>query len=228
MPVRIWCVMAIVLLVVIIYFTISQILAGAAERAMILNGIPVTADIVQLSGTTNPDAAFHRNEPLATKLRYMLPGEDKPRLESGQLSILSDHESVIHPGDQIALRVDRNDPDHWTDRTEPRSWFVELSVVAILLPMVVLLLVIAALQRARILRIWRSGEAAPVTVVEVRQTALAPLSRLLRFTLNDGSSTRVCSVLIPTRAGVPAPGETVTLVMARGVPERAIVAKLYI
>jgi hypothetical protein len=228
MPVRIWCVLAAVLGVVIIYFTISQVLTGAAERAMILNGIPVTAQIVQLSGTSNPDAAFRRNEPLATKLQYTLPGEDKPRAERGQLSILSDHDAVIHPGDQIALRIDRNDPDHWTDRTEPRSWLVELSVVAILLPMVVLLLIIAALQRARILRIWRNGEAAEATVVEVRQTALAPLSRLLRFTLNDGSSTRVCSVLIPTRAGVPARGDPVTLVMARGVPERALVARLYL
>ena len=58
--------------------------------------------------------------------------------------------------------------------------------------------------------------------------ALAPLSRLLRFTVNDGSSSRVCSVLVPTRAGVPARGETISLVMPRGVPQRAVLAKLYV
>src|SRR5580700_5332855 len=62
MPVRVWVVMAIVLLVVIVYFTISRVVAGAGERAMILDGIAVTADVVQIAGTSNPEATYHRNE----------------------------------------------------------------------------------------------------------------------------------------------------------------------
>jgi len=46
--------------------------------------------------------------------------------------------------------------------------------------------------------------------------------------MNDGSSARICSVLMPTRVGIPARGETVRLIMPRGVPERAVLAKLYI
>jgi hypothetical protein len=227
MPVRIWCVLAITLAIVIVYFTVSQVVAGAAERAMILDGIPVTADVIQIMGTTNPQVAFHRNETLGAKVRYTIPGEQTPRLVSGPLSILGQGDAVIHPGDQIALRIDRDDPTHWTDRTEPRSWIVELSVAMVLLPLLALILLIAVLQRARILRIWQNGEETLASIVDIRQTALAPRSRLLRFTLADGSSARVCSVLLPTRAGVPRQGETVVLVMPKGVPERAVVAKLY-
>jgi len=227
MPVRIWCILAITLAVVIVYFTINQVMSGASEREMILNGTPVDAVVVQISGTTNPDAVFHRNETLPAKVRYRLPDEQSDRLAYGSLSILSQPDAVIHPGDSIPLRIDRADPNHWTDRTQPRSWFVELSVVLLLFPLLAVLLLIAVLQRARILRIWRDGIVAEATVVEVRQTALAPLSRLLRFTVNDGSSSRVCSVLVPTRVGVPARGETVSLIMPGGVPERAVLAKLY-
>jgi hypothetical protein len=157
-----------------------------------------------------------------------LPDDQADRTVAGSLSIASGPNSVIHPGDHIPLRIDRNDLNHWTDRTEPRSWFVELSVVLLLFPLLAMLLVIAVLQRARILRIWRHGDLAEATVVGIRQTALAPLSRLLRFTVNDGSSARVCSVLVPTRAGIPARGETVSLIMPRGIPQRAVLAKLYI
>jgi hypothetical protein len=176
----------------------------------------------------NPEARFTRSEVLTGKVRYTLPGETEPRTVPGSLSIVATPGAVIHPGDHIALRVDPSDPNNWTDRTEPRSWVVELSVVAILLPLVLLLLLVAFLQRARVLRIWRHGEETAATVVEIRQTALAPLSRLVRFTVNDGSSSRVCSVLVPVRAGVPGRGDAVTLVMPRGVPQRAVMAKLYV
>jgi hypothetical protein len=228
MPVRVWCVLAIALVAVIVYFTIGRVAAGASERALILNGIPVDAVAVQIAGTINPEARFTRTEALTGKVRYTLPGETEPRTVPGSLSIVGTPDAVIHPGDKISLRVDPNDPNNWTDRTEPRSWVVELSVVAILLPLVGVLLLVAFLQRARVLRIWRHGEETAATVVEVRQTALAPLSRLVRFTVNDGSSSRVGSVLVPVRAGVPSRGETVTLVMPRGVPERAVMGKLYV
>ena len=228
MPVRIWCILAITLMIVIVYFTISQVNAGAGERAMILSGIPVEGEIVQILSTTNPQAKFPRNESWVAKVRYTLPDEQTPRTAPGALSILSQPDAVIHPGDRIALRIDPNDPNHWTDRTQPRSWVVELSVVLLLLPLLTLILLIAVLQRARILRIWRNGDAADAIVMEVRQTAIAPLSRLLRFTLSDGSDSRICSVLIPTRAGVPSRGETISLVMPRGIPQRAVLAKLYL
>jgi hypothetical protein len=228
MPVRLWCVLAITLAVVIAYFTINQVMTGASERNLILNGIPVDAVLTQVGGTSNPLAAFRRNESVAAKVRYTLPGEENPRVVGGMLAISSEPNAVVHAGDPIPIRVDRTNPNLWTDRTEPRSWLVELSVVMLLFPILAFLLLIALLQRARILRVWRDGDAAEAIVVEVRQTALAPLSRQLRFTLTDGSSSQVCSLLIPTRAGIPAREEVIHLVMARGAPQRAILAKLYI
>jgi hypothetical protein len=228
MPVRLWCVLAIILAIVIVYFTVNQVMSGASERDMILHGIPVDAVLVQVSGSSNPESSFHRRETLAAKVRYTLPDEQVERLVPGSLSILNPPDDVVHPGDRIPLRIDRADPKHWTDRTQPRSWLVELSVVMLLFPLLAILLIIAGLQQARVLRIWRQGEIAEATVVEVRQTALAPLSRLLRFTLNDGSNSRICSLLVPTRAGIPSVGETISIVMPRGVPQRAILATLYL
>jgi hypothetical protein len=228
MPVRIWLVLAAMLGIVIVYFTTSQIIASSSEREMILNGIPVEGVVVQIDGRAAPEATFHRHEALAAKVRYTLPGEENARQVAGSLSVVNDPDAVIHPGDRIALRVDRSDPERWTDRTQPRSWVVELSVALVLLPLLAVLLVVAVLQRARILRIWQEGDAANGKVVDVRQTAIAPLSRMVRFTLSDGSNSRVCSVLVPTRAGVPARGEVISLVIPRGVPQRAVAAKLYI
>jgi hypothetical protein len=228
MSVRIWCVLAATLAVVIIYFTINQVIVGASERDLILHGIPVDAVAVQIGGTTNPDAPFRRGETLAAKVRYTLPGETEARVVPGSLSIVDDPAAVIHPGDHLPLRVDRNDPTHWTDRTQPRSLLVEMSVVLILLPLLIFIFVIALLQRARILRIWRVGDVVDVTVIEIRQTALAPLSRQVRFSVSDGSNSRVCAVLVPTRAGIPNRGDAIALVMPRGVPQRAVLAKLYI
>jgi hypothetical protein len=228
MPVRIWCVLAVAMAVVAVYVTIDKVISSESERQLILNGIAVDAVAVQVNGTTNPEAAFHRNETLPAKVHYLVPGEETAAAVPGTLSIVGEPGAVIHPGDHLPLRIDPADRNHWTDRTQPRSWFVELSVVILLLPLLLVLLAIASLQRARILRIWREGDVAEATVVEIRQTAIAPLSRLLRFSMNDGSTSRLSSVLVPTRAGVPARGETISLVMPRGVPQRAVMGKLYV
>jgi hypothetical protein len=228
MPVRIWCVLAVALAGVIVYFTISHVMEGASERELILHGIPVDATLVQIGGSSNPQVVSHRGETLEAIARYTLPGEQDARRSPGALSLSNDPTAVIRPGDHLPLRVDPNDPNVWTDRTEPRSWLVELSVALILLPLLGLMLLIASLQRARILRIWQHGDVAEATVIDLRQTAIAPFSRQVRFTLSDGSSLRVCSVLVPTRAGIPAKGESLCLVMPRGVPQRAVLARLYI
>jgi hypothetical protein len=77
-----------------------------------------------------------------------------------------------------------------------------------------------------VLRTWRDGEAAEAVALETRQSATAPMSRLLRFTVAD--SPRVFTLLYPNRAAVPASGETFSIVHPPKRPDRAIAASLYV
>jgi 4-amino-4-deoxy-L-arabinose transferase-like glycosyltransferase len=228
MSVRVWLALALALAVVIVWLTVNQIAAGAAERELIFNGIPVDAVITQIGNISDPRLASRRIEPLVVKVRYLLPGESQERIVGGSLSRLNDPSVLVHPGDHVPLRIDPKIPWIWTDRTQPQSWLLQLSVALILLPVLLVLLVIAWLTRERVLRIWQHGELSAGIVVDVRQIAIAPRSRQVRFTLADRSSARVFSVLIPIKAGLPRPGEQIWLIQPRGLPQHALPAKMYL
>ena len=127
----------------------------------------------------------------------------------------------------LKIRVDPNDPTHWTEVTEPRSWVQELTVVGLLLPLAVLLVIVTFWKRRGVIKTWRNGALKAARVVEVRHTGMAPMSRVIRFTLLDGDDRRVFAALMPTHAGIPLPGQSVWLIVPPNRPSRSIVAQLY-
>src|SRR5205814_8025297 len=93
-----------------------------------------------------------------------------------------DQRKAIGPGMKIPLYVDPNDPSHWTDRIEI-SWLEDTMVALLLMPTVLLFLAIAFINRMGVLKAWKTGPAIRASVVEIKHSASAPLSRILRMVL---------------------------------------------
>jgi hypothetical protein len=135
-------------------------------------------------------------------------------------------DSFAMVGTDFKIKVNPNDPTQWREVTVPKPWTQELTTLGLLAPLLVLLLMVTIWRRMSVLNVWRNGSLIGGQVVEIRQTAIAPRSRIVRFTLKDGDR-RVWATLAPTSAGIPARGETIWLIALPGRPGRSILAKLY-
>ena len=133
-----------------------------------------------------------------------------------------------HPGDTIEIRFDPDHPEIWTDRTEPQPWMARLAIVWMLLPAVIIAACMMLLRRRQIINIWRNGLPATGTVVDLRQSSIAPHSRVVRFTLNDSADRRILSTFFPMAAGDLNKGDELVLLTSPTNRARAIVAKLYV
>jgi hypothetical protein len=130
-------------------------------------------------------------------------------------------------GDSIPIRFDPDHPDIWTDRTEPQPWVARLAIVWMLLPALLVALVMLLLRRSQVLRIWRDGAEVFGTVVEIRQSAIAPRSRIVRLTLDGSDNQRIFSSLFPNSAGEVHKGDELLLLRLSPNASRVIIAELY-
>jgi hypothetical protein len=228
LPVRIWVVLAVAVAMITAYFTITKYFAGRYERWLITQGAALEADVMWINGSKRPGDEFKRTDRLQAQLGYTPPGGQRMDYVEGWLAQLPDQKPVplIRVGDKIKIRIDPAAPRTWTDRTQPKSWLAEFTIVVLLLPLLAVLGLIAWVRRRQVLGVWRSGEIAAGVVVDLRQTAVAPLSRLVRFTLAEGDDRRVCSALHPAQ-NVPQAGDVIWLIMPPRTPSRAVIASLY-
>ena len=228
LPVRIWVILAVTVLFITIYFTIDKYLSGRYERWLITQGLPVEAELNRIQGTRDRSQHFKRSDRLQVELNYDAPGRPRQMYVPGWLSQLPAQppQREIRVGDTIPVRIDPANPTVWTDRTQPLPWIAEFTIVVLLLPLLALLLVVMFIRRQQVLNVWRRGEVASAVVVEHKQAATAPFSRVIRFTLADGRDRRVWSALHPAR-GAPAAREPIWVIFPPGNPGRAVVASLY-
>ena len=223
MSVRVWLVLAGVVLLVTVYFTVTRVSEAMDDRWLVQHGTAVRAKVETAMGVPVPKR-LPRNEPIDTTLSFTLPDGKRHEIAA---RLEAKPGAFVQPGTELPIKVDPNAPDRWTERTEPQSWKAELTVVGMLLPLLVLLIGAALWKRMGVLRIWRNEPLAAGTVVEVRHTAVAPRSRVVRFTLRDSADRRVWAALLPTSAGIPARDETLWLICPPNNPGRAIPAKTY-
>jgi hypothetical protein len=222
-PVRAWIILAALVLVAVIIFTATQIVSGMQDRRLILQGVVVTATVRTINGVEMHKRGFDRREILNVTLDYTGP-DAKSYSVQGQLAPA---DGVLHTGDTIPLHVDPSDAANWTDRTEPGSWWHELTVMWFLLPLLVIALALAWWRRQQALAAWRNGVPISAAVVETKHSAIAPRSRVVRYTLTEGNDRRVFSTLIPSNRAPLQNGDELILLSPPGRPSRAIVAELY-
>jgi hypothetical protein len=211
--VRRWMILAVVVTISLAVLGGKNIVAGLAERRVILNGVVTTAKIVE--GRTEADGT-------ASYVIAFKDQADNPVETTGAIETKKPEE--LHNGSTIEIRYDPADPTHWTARTEPRNWFEQLLTVWILSPLLVLALLMMLLRRGQMLRLWRDGEETIGRVVDWRQSPIAPRSRALRIAVEGAADRRIVSILYPLASSPLEKDDEIVLVTRRG---RAIVAELY-
>lgn len=238
LSVRVWTVLAMVLAVITVYFTVSKVLEGRELRWLLSQGQAIDATVYEINGTKQR-IVFKRSDPLRVWVQFQLPGHNNVVGER-MLTQLPDPKQTIRVGDKLPIRVDPKDiqplneiekpgvmlANTWTDRAEAPPWHVEYTVVLLLVPLLLIVAVIMFWRRARVLGVWKNGESALATVIGHRHTAIAPRSRIMRFTLEDGDDRRVFNTLHPVK-DLPPVGDVFWVVYPQGNPGRAIAAKLY-
>jgi len=243
--VRVWGIVAVVLLAIACVYTVSQLRRSSRDRWLQSNGVKVPAARVEVIGGVDqrvrhiaPAAEENPQVTLAFELdgrEHKVTGQlntQRPALLGGGATT---RVPVTGPARAradanlltIPIYVDPNDPARWTDRIEI-SWFEDFLIDFLLLPIVAILAVVVLVQRWRILRTWRGERANLFAVVDTQQSAAYPMSRIVRLVPHGVSRDHgVVSVVVPTRFANLDPGDLFWLIHPPERPNRGIAAALY-
>ena len=191
--VRFWWALTLVVLGIGVYVGTTQWLVWSREVRLIRSGRVVDAEIMTASGLSSRWQQLPPN--VVVTIKYEVDGK-----VYDQMGYLKGRTEFIQVRSKVPIRIDPADPDQWTARTEPAWLLQELTGAIVVLPVFVALAGVTLLQRARVARVWRDGEATRAIVVDSRQTALAPRSRLVRCTPADARDNRVVQVYVPAGA----------------------------
>ena len=188
-------------------------------------GLPVTATIVEVRGTSRSEYAQLRDDAVPVLMKGRLP-DGKPWEVRADLPPGPGYAKV---GAEVDVRVDPNDPNVWVEQGEVLPWWRVVAVpMLLLMPISLLLLAIAIWRRMMILRVWRDGVRGHGVVTDVRQDPVAPRSRIVRYSLIEGRDKRVFRILYPVREGVPRVGDLLNLIVNPDRPQDSLVAELYL
>ncbi|HEX8524379.1 MAG TPA: hypothetical protein VF669_19140 [Tepidisphaeraceae bacterium] len=222
MRVRFWWLCGLALAVIMLIVAGDRMLAATRERQLIATGTQVRATVLMMDQSTRLGYALPRTDSHEVRLKVKLPDGQNQTYEGR----LQPGGGMLVVGGEIDIKVDPKDPTRWTDRTEAVSWLVEMIIPLLILPLVLLVFAIALWRRSQVLRIWRQGQSYEGVVIELRHSAAAPLSRLIRYNIPDRDK-RIFTTLMPARVGVPQPGESIEIIAMPDALERAVVAKVY-
>ena len=208
--VRFWWLIAVVLGVIALG---SGILAAADwnhERRLVSEGTPINAVVQQAGDQT----LAGRKQPPDTLCILRFDWQGSPHVT--QAAYLAGRDEFVAPQDVVRIFVNPKDPDDWTARTSPGPIGPRLLGAEIALVAGLAALAIGWLSRARVLDVWRNGQAVESLVIEGRNTALAPLSRAVRCTPVEDADARVFSVYVPARAGKLERGDRIWVLTRNG------------
>ena len=220
-PVRLWLVLAGVVLAVVVWIMSTTLGDHLSERRLILAGEEARGEVVSI----NADARAYdveRDERVRVTLQITRAGVDAEPV-SQKVRLSARPGQTISVGDELPLRVRPLNPSATkfvvTDVLEVPSIWRRWVAVPPLLGLVGFLLLMAALRRRSVLRVAREGRRVPATVLSSKGSALAPRSRVLNVR-PDGSD-RPATLLHP----MPAPDTSLDVLRATRGPTLA--ANLY-
>jgi hypothetical protein len=211
------------MLVICIYYAITRTHTWSVERQLITSGERIEAEVMGWApGMDAPHTARQVIQADAqVALRYTYRGQ-----VYDVFGPLAGRKASLYTHTMVPIVVDRADPTRWTGRLEPAPLPQEILPALLLLPFAVVPFVVALVNRARVLRIYRDGEALQATVVGVGHSAAAPGSRLVRCALHTAGENRVIKTLLPARK-TPAVGQSLWLIAPPNHPQQALPAALF-
>lgn len=227
-PVRVWVILSVIVTGVLIYLATTRVQEGLRDRKLVRTGLEVRAQIVTIDDQNidlKRGLTFNRDVGRRIKVNFVAPDGSNRTLEE---ELPPQSGSRVSVGQFIQIRIDPENPNIATTRSEPRPWMLELSVVFMLLPVLGLTVLVVLMRRAGVLKVWRDGVEQVAVVVDGKQSAIAPRSRVLRYTLRDSDDTRVFTLLYPTSAGMPQKDDELLVVAPPSQPDRALAAALYL
>lgn len=219
--VRFWWAACAVLAAVALYFLVERMIAWGQELQIVRHGTQVTA-IIDKIGDSETGARANVSPENAVTMHYELDGT-----QYTVDGFLEGREEVIALKEEIPIRVDPNQPQHWTYRTDVPPLGYALLPTGLVLPFAIAAGVVSLILRARVLRIWTTGTSQPFIVEGIGQTALAPLSRSVRCRVLESRDKRLVSVVIPRRVANPKPGDILWLIHPQGKPATSLPAIVY-
>jgi hypothetical protein len=188
--VRFWWLAGAVMLLVAVGFSVQDLRLWLQELRLIRQGAVVPAMVLVADGIDIKDKKL---PPTAiTTLRYQFKGKTYD-----VTGTLAGRKELILTGHPVDLRIDPDQPDVWTYRSEPTSIVAALLGPIIVFPLGLIGLLVALWKRGRLERLWKTGPARLAIVIETRQTALAPMSKLVRVTPQGVGDRRLYTVYVP-------------------------------
>jgi hypothetical protein len=220
--VRTWLVLALAMLVIALIFTVGRAARSAKDYSLMKHGVRVEAYIVDAQGGNTLKKLYDPDQRAPFHMTFNLPDGTFHEINEP----LKDQRKAVGPGMKIPLYVDPKDPSKWTDRVEV-SWLEDTMIGLLLLPTILLFLAIAIFNRYGVLSAWKNGPAMHASVVEIKPSPSAPMSRTLNMVLGHYHDQRIFTTLIPTRLARFQPGDVVWVIIPSTTPRWAILAELY-
>jgi hypothetical protein len=220
--IRVWWLLAIVLLGLILIYALDNLWSWGTESHLIRQGTVVQATVVEANiNAANPLSIHGENVEPDAELRLKFDWHGKPVQVVGQLDGRTERIAI---GQIVPIRVDPNNPSRWTYRAEPASLAQSLFIGLALLPILPLLIIVAAIKRKKLLRIWQQGEAVVGIVADRRQTPIAPRTYAIRCSLRDHRDKRLHTVYVPRGGTTLNPGDPIWLLIPRQRGAKAVAA----
>jgi hypothetical protein len=184
--VRRWWLLAGIILVLFTAYTVQRVWARNEESALIRNGLKVSAKLVF--------AETRNNNQLAE------PGDNvelELNLPTGVEKVAGTITAPAVVTKNITVRLDPKDHSRWTDRTEPPPLLDSLLVGILVFPLVPALFVFAFLNMRRMRSVWQTGPASIAVIYERKQSAIAPMSYVVRCSLQNHRDKQLFDVYVP-------------------------------
>jgi hypothetical protein len=198
--VRFWWLAALLIFISAVVIGGNRLAEWLSEKNLIENGTLVAATAFDTSG-----GAKLKDRPLPwdTPLEVDFEWNGKPIEVRGPLSNTG---TRYVSGAPIELRVDPDNPEVFTNRTEPDPLGGKLIGAVILLIAAVASILVALVLRQTWLRLWKWGILREAKVREHGHVAVAPRSVNVRCQMRIGKREVLAMVYIPQSANVPAVG----------------------
>jgi len=187
-----------VLAVIGIALFCQRVSAWRESAKLITDGIPIDAEIYEVDGFHVPGRALPGDKPVT--LHFQRDGElheIKAPYVDGRLP-----EEPLTVGKTLKIRIDPADPNRWTPRQSPTPLGPELLGGSIVLGTALLLFLLAAVVRLRLIRTLRMAPQIDVVVLSARHSAIAPRAWQVRCSPTADGDNRVFSVYVPPKTEV--------------------------
>jgi len=188
----------------------------ATESRITRDGVRVDARVYEFGGHLGTMVI-----PADSEIKLLFELDGKQYTNRGRLPPRDEN---LRNGDTIPIMVDRENPQLWTSQLRPPSLVKEMLGPILLFPSALIALVVSALLRRRVLALWKHGQPELASVLDAKQTALAPRSWFVRCARADRS---IVAVYVPRRFGKLEPGQPIWLLAWPRPSQGALAAMVY-